>query len=95
MYQKTGRFEEASADFSRAIDLGDNIAYYNRGNAYYYSGDYDKAIPDYNRVLQFDSQNAEAYNARGAAHERQGNLEQGLRDREAAGRLDPRFREKS
>ena len=51
---KKGDYDQAIADFSRAIELNpDNAEYWHdRGAAYFRKGDYDQAIADYAHACQ-------------------------------------------
>jgi|GEM_PF-3077655 len=69
-----GRIDEAIKDFDRAIKLGlnDNLVYIFRGNAkanlgrwYGAPTDHKGAMEDYNKAIELDPKDAEAYNARG------------------------------
>ncbi|MEQ9239110.1 tetratricopeptide repeat protein [Coleofasciculus sp. E2-BRE-01] len=45
-------------------------AYINRGLAYYYQGDYEKAIADYTSALELDPYNYNAFHNRSLAYQR-------------------------
>src|ERR1700744_3071888 len=42
--------------------------YKNRGNAYYFTKDYDRAVADYTAAIKLDPKFAHAFNDRGAAY---------------------------
>ena len=44
------------------------IAFNNRGNAHTAKGDYDRAIPDFDKSIKLDPTNAKPFNNRGAAY---------------------------
>ncbi len=80
-------------DFDRTVDkyttmireVGDmNVQaapfFNNRGAAYYYKNDMDRAIMDYNRALQLDPTMAVAYANRGLAYYKKRNLTQATDD---------------
>src|ERR1700752_637154 len=48
-YLKKGMLNEAIAEFDKAIEIDsrDANAYYNRGLAYFYKGQYDQSISDF------------------------------------------------
>ena len=52
-YDNQGRYDQAIANYSRAIELNPDYvsAYYNRGNAYDNQGRYHQAIADYSRAI--------------------------------------------
>ena len=52
-------YTKAITDYTHVINLGLNpryawISFYNRGFAYYYNGDYSKAIDDWNTAISFN-----------------------------------------
>ena len=53
LYSKQNRFKESIADLNVVLrsNTNDNQAHYLRGNAYYASGDYAAAIPDFDAAL--------------------------------------------
>ena len=46
-----------------------SIAYYNRGSAYIDTGEYDRAIADFDRALALSPKNADVYYDRGLAYD--------------------------
>ncbi len=66
--------------YSKAIDLNPNfaIAYYNRANAYYELGNYDRAINDYNKAIELKTDFAEAYFGQGDVSRANGNYDQAI-----------------
>ncbi len=51
--EKMEHYEEALDDFTKAIKIEESpIAYYNRGNTYFELKKYDKALENYNHILQ-------------------------------------------
>ena len=48
------------------------MAFYNRGIAYYFQKDFDRAIADYDQAIQFDANNVHAYNNRALAKRAKG-----------------------
>lgn len=51
--EKMEHYEQALDDFTRAIKIEESpIAYYNRGNTYFELKKYDKALENYNHILQ-------------------------------------------
>jgi len=55
-------------------------AYYNRGNAYYGLGLYQRAIKDYNEAIRLKPNDVDAYYNRGSAYFNRGNNKLGCRD---------------
>jgi tetratricopeptide (TPR) repeat protein len=68
----------------------DAIAFFNRGNAYLSSGDLDRAIADYTRVIEIDPAYSPAYYYRGIANERREQLDRAIADFSKAGEINPR-----
>ena len=68
-YCDLGRYEEAIADYDKAIGLDPKYApaYNNRGNAYYDLGQYEEAIADYDRAIALNPEYADAYTNKGLA----------------------------
>src|SRR5438552_956098 len=54
------------------------------------SGEYDKAIADYDEVIRLDPKDVFAYIYRGCAYERQGDYDKAIADYDEAIRLDPK-----
>ena len=63
-------YGSAITDYSKAIELNKNFvfAYFNRGNAYAKSKQFDKAISDYTKALELDRGLKEAYFNRGLVY---------------------------
>ena len=59
-------------------------AYYNRGNAYYGLGLYQRAIKDYNETIRLKPKDVDAYYNRGNAYFNRGNNKLGCRDAQKA-----------
>ncbi len=81
-------------DYDMAISLEPNNAktYYNRGNAYYGKGQYDRAIVDFNKAISLDSNNAFAYyNNRGYAYYGKGQYDRAIADYNMAISLYPNY----
>jgi tetratricopeptide (TPR) repeat protein len=92
-YQSQGKYEQAIADYTKAIELDPEYtyAYISRGIAYADQEDYDQAIADYNQSIELDPKLAFAYNNRGAIYHEQGNYEEAIAEYSKAIELDPRF----
>jgi 3-oxoacyl-[acyl-carrier protein] reductase len=56
VYRAKADYDQAIADFSRAIALNPNsaLAHYDRGLAYRAKADYDQANADFNRAIEID-----------------------------------------
>ena len=63
----------------------------NRGNAWCYKGNYDRAISDYNKAIELDPGDANAYNDRGLTWADKGNYDWAILDYNKAIELDPGF----
>lgn len=72
---KLKRYREAIADFSKTIDiLPFGLVHGNRATAYYFLGDYQKALLDYDRAIALDPNNVNSYYGRALANRMLGNL---------------------
>ena len=61
IYYVTQNFKEASTYFKRSVDIRDDaIVRTELGRAYYYAGDPDDALAEFDRVLKSDPNNANA-----------------------------------
>jgi len=90
-YKVLGRYEEAIADFGRAIELdADNPQYYcQRGDARLRTNQNDEAIADYTVAIQQSPRLLWGYHGRGQAYLAKGNGEQALADFNQAVRIKP------
>jgi tetratricopeptide (TPR) repeat protein len=90
-YVKLGRFEEALADYCRAIDLGARrpAVWFDRGNAYLGLKRLGEAITDYSTAIALDPKYAKAWCARAAVYGKQGHWQKCLGDASRAIALDP------
>ncbi len=66
-------------------------AYVDRGNEFYYQGDYQAAISDYDEAIRLNPKYTIAYNNRGFAKSKLGDLEGAISDYDTAIRLDPEY----
>ena len=89
VFQKRGNFENAAADFGKAIELGDRDAalFSARGDAYLARDHFDQALADYDEVLRLEPQNAQAYRRRGDALQKKGDRLRAQADYAQASRL--------
>jgi tetratricopeptide (TPR) repeat protein len=65
------------------------IAYGRRGNAYYDRRDYDSAIADYTKAIEFNARDAAAYNNRGLAYRATGESDKAIADYTKAIEINP------
>jgi tetratricopeptide (TPR) repeat protein len=84
-------YETAVAYLDTAIRLKPEftMAWFNRGIGLVNAGEYEKAINDFNRVIESDSDNAAVYIMRAVANYYSGNLEKLVPDIEIALQMDP------
>jgi tetratricopeptide (TPR) repeat protein len=88
------RFDEALADFDKAIalDAGLAEAFNNRGAALYKLGRFDDAVASYDRALALEP-DAETYSSRGLALHVRGRLDEALASYDSALALKPDYTE--
>ena len=67
----------------------DRASYYKRGQLYAIKGAYPQAVSDFDRVIDFNARDAEAYNNRCWARAAVGDLQNALQDCDQALRLSP------
>lgn len=68
------------------------VAHYNRGNALYRQGDYDRAIRDYDQAILLNPLYANAYGNRGNAWLRKGDYDRAIADYDHCLRFNPSIR---
>ncbi|MDP7085880.1 MAG: tetratricopeptide repeat protein [Dehalococcoidia bacterium] len=73
------------------LDPDDALAYNNRGNAYYYLGEYQRAIQDYDKAIQLDPDYRMAYFNRGNAYDDLGQYQRAIQDYDKACSLDSKY----
>ncbi len=78
----TGKYDDAIADYDKAIALDPNYAtaYNDRGNAYGRKGAFDRAIADFDKAIALNRNYALAYFNRGVVYYEKGNKEQTIAD---------------
>ena len=69
-YSRSGVYEKAIPDYTKAIELDDTFAeaYFNRGGSYYELGRFDEAISDLTRAIELDPEDDRFYGWRSLAH---------------------------
>ena len=106
-YGKKGDYDQAIADYDKALKLDPKYAaaYRNRGDAYEKKkdydraiadydraiADYDRAIADYDRAIRLKPKEAAAYKVRGDAYEKKGDYDQAIKDYDKALDLNPKY----
>lgn len=88
---RTGRYDNAIADYSEALKLDPSDAdiYNNRGNAFRRKGQHDRAIADYNEAIKLAPNDPDPVNGRGNAYFSKGDRDRALEDFNSAIKLDP------
>ncbi len=82
-YAELGDFEQAIADITRNIEMGDGNDYFaieRRADYYRESGQYAMAINDFSKLIEIAPTDAYAYYKRGWCYELSGNDDQALKD---------------
>jgi tetratricopeptide (TPR) repeat protein len=92
-YGSFKNYQQAFADFERALELDPDyaFAYRSRGWAYYWLKDYQLAFADFNRALELDPIDPYGYHSRGWAYDALKNYRQAIADFDRAVELDPNF----
>ena len=85
------RYDEALADYTRAMELdpGNAWAIIGRGETYRLMGRYDEALADFTRAIELDPGNAWAIAGRGETYRLMGRYDEALADFNRAIELDP------
>jgi tetratricopeptide (TPR) repeat protein len=85
------RYDEALADFTRAIELDpeDAGAIVSRGETYRAMERYDEALADFTRAIELDPEDAGAIASRGETYRLMGRYDEALADLARAIELDP------
>ena len=92
-FSRLTEYQEALADFDRALELNPGLtkAYRGRGEAHAGLDNYEAAIADYDLALDRDSSSETVFNLRGEARVALGDHGSAVDDFLDAVRLDPRF----
>ncbi len=73
------------------IEETDPIALLNQGIAFFKEGQYDRAIAYFNKAIELNPRNAEAYNNRGLAYYEKGQYDKAFSDYTKTIEINPRF----
>jgi len=89
--QRAGSYEEALAEFDRAVEQNAElvVAYVGRAMTHGDLGAYEEAIRDLDRAVELEPDRAMAYSWRGEYHRIQRCYDEAVRDLDEAIRLDP------
>src|SRR5208283_1984353 len=92
-YEAKEQFDQAIADFSKAIEVNPNSekAYDSRGNIYLLKGQADQAIADYSKVIALNPKNLKAYNNRAIAFQSKRQFDQAIADYSKIIELNPKI----
>jgi tetratricopeptide (TPR) repeat protein len=88
-----GRYDEAIAEYNKAIELDPKyaLAYSNRGSTYYDKKQYDLAIADSSKAIELDPNYSNAYYIRGSAYYVKKQYDLAIADYTIAIKLDPGY----
>ncbi len=94
-YNKSGRKQEALADFNKALSLNENydMAHFNRGSLMGEMGRFPEALADLNAAIALNRNLPEAYKMRGQAFAVTGKPDSAMYDFKRALELQPDFAE--
>ncbi len=92
-YYEKRLYEQALAEYNRAIELYPKLAsaYNGRGNVYSAQKDYEWALAEYNRAIELYPKFAWAYSGRGAVYNRQGDFKRAMAEHNRAIELNPKL----
>jgi tetratricopeptide (TPR) repeat protein len=81
-YLDRQRYDEAIAEFNKAIEIDPSFAdaYYNRGIANSKKGNLDQAISDYTKAIQINPKDSDFYYNRGLAYHKKNDFDQAISD---------------
>ncbi len=92
-----GRPEEAISLYTECIDHGELesrnliVAYNDRGNAFGKTGDYQSALDDFNRVIELNPEDPDAFYNRGLTYKKLDRIDEAFADYSDAIRRDPKY----
>src|SRR6478735_10618624 len=67
------------------------VAYNNRGNAHFKTGNYDQALQDYDRSIKINPSYAKAFNNRGVAYKKKGETDRAIKDFDSSIKFDANY----
>jgi len=92
-----GRLDEAISLYSQCIESGSLsnknliVAHNDRGNAYGRRGNYALALADFNKVIELNPEDSDAYYNRGLTYKNRKNYDRAIDDYSVAIKLDSRY----
>lgn len=91
IYHRLGDYEQAVADYNKAIESNPELvgAYRKLAHVYYELGDYEQSIANCNRVIELAPDDTEAYVMRGIGYYSSGDSEQAFQDFDTYLETDP------
>ncbi|MEO0185631.1 MAG: tetratricopeptide repeat protein, partial [candidate division WOR-3 bacterium] len=94
-YNLLGQYDNAIADFNRAIEINPSLelSYFDRGTVYEHLGFYDKAISDFTNALNIQPDFVMGYVDRGAIYSKIGEYHKAYNDLKRALQLKPNLPE--
>lgn len=92
LHEMRGEYDEAIADYTRAIDLepGSSVGYNDRGNAWSAKRDFRKAVADFDKAVALNPDDPLAYNNRGGVWLDKKEYDKAIVDFDKAIKLDPK-----
>jgi RNA polymerase sigma-70 factor (ECF subfamily) len=92
LYRQAAQWEEALADYNKAIELDNTKTQYymRRGWVLYEMGELDKALADYTHAVTTEPENNYAYNERSSVYWKMGRYADAIRDYNKSAELEPR-----
>jgi len=88
---EAGKYEEAVAEYTKAIELDPKLATAYYDLAYFKMKQYDSALADFNKALELDPRSSTAWVGRGIALEWLGKYKEALEAYNKALELDPNY----
>jgi tetratricopeptide (TPR) repeat protein len=90
-YLDRQRYDEAIAEFNKAIEIDPDFAdaYYNRGIANSKKGNLNQAISDYTKAIQINPNDSDSYYNRGLVYHKKNDFNQAISDYTKAIQISP------